>query len=342
MTTQVAFLFPGQGSQAVGMGLDAYEQSVAAKHVFSMFDAALDFPLSQLCFNGPVDTLRSTVHAQPAIVAVSLAYLAAFQEALSPQSSSWSFPLRPKYTAGHSVGECAALVVAGVLDLAQVACLVRERGRLMHAEEEACEGGMAAVIGVDAQSLHDICQQATCLAREALTGVQIQHPGMGKVIIANYNAPGQIVISGERRVLEMASKLAVERGARKVIPLSVSGAFHSPVMAPAATRLAQLPVLSELREATIPVIGNMNAKPLTTRDELRTELSLQVAASVQWVETIEYLGRAGVTAFFEIGPGQTLAGMVKRIIKGATIINVGTMHQVQQAVTLVREQGLLS
>jgi [acyl-carrier-protein] S-malonyltransferase len=342
MTTHVAFLFPGQGSQSVGMGLDAYEQSVAAKRVFTMFDAALDFPLSQLCFNGPVDTLRSTVNAQPAIVAVSLAYLAAFQEALSPRTSSWSFPLLPKYMAGHSVGECAALAVAGVLDLANVAYLVRERGRLMHAEEEACEGGMAAVIGMDARSLHEICQEATRLAGEALSGAQMHHPGMGKVIIANYNAPGQIVISGERRALEIASKLAAERGAKKVIPLSVSGAFHSPVMEPVTTKMAQLSVLSELREATIPVIGNMNAVPLTTRDELCTELSLQIEASVQWVRTIEYLDRAGVTIFFEIGPGQALAGMVKRIIKGAKVINIGTMLQVQQAVTLVREQGLLS
>src|SRR5215472_7320313 len=135
MTTQVAFLFPGQGSQAVGMGFDAYQQSAAAKRVFAAFDDALAFPLSQLCFNGPEDILRSTINAQPAIVAASLAYLAAFQEALSPQSSSWSFPLVPSYTAGHSVGECTAAVVAGALELAKAAYLVRERGRLMHEEE---------------------------------------------------------------------------------------------------------------------------------------------------------------------------------------------------------------
>src|SRR5262249_4491100 len=146
---------------------------------------------------GPEDTLRSTINAQPAIVAVSLAYLAAFQEALSPQSSSWSFPFVPSYTAGHSVGECTSLVVAGALELSGVAHFVRERGRLMHEEEVTCPGGMAAVIGLDEQALQEVCQEATLQARETLKTSTSQHPGLGTVVVANYNAPGQIVISGE-------------------------------------------------------------------------------------------------------------------------------------------------
>src|SRR5437764_930594 len=262
MTTQVAFLFPGQGSQAVGMGLDAYQQSIAAKRVFAAFDDALAFPLSQLCFNGPEDTLRSTINAQPAIVAVCLAYLAAFQEALSPQSSSWSSPLAPSYTAGHSVGECAALVAAGALELSGAAYLVRERGRLMHEQEVACPGGMAAVIGLDDQALQKICQEATVQAREALEASSSKHPGLGAVVVANYNAPGQIVLSGEQSALQIASNMANARGAKRVLPLSVSGAFHSPVMVPAARQLAHAISQVDLRDATMPIISNITATPL--------------------------------------------------------------------------------
>jgi [acyl-carrier-protein] S-malonyltransferase len=358
MTTQVAFLFPGQGSQSVGMGMDVYQQSSAAKEVFAAFDATLDFPLSQLCFNGPEETLRSTINAQPAIVAVSLAYLAAFQEALSPQSSSWSFPLVPSYTAGHSVGECAALAVAGALDLSGTAYLVRERGRLMHEEEVACPGGMVAVIGLDEQTLQEICQEATAQAKEAQqandpaprrdsglslsASPQFQHPGLGAVVIANYNAPGQIVLSGERSALEIASNMAKARGAKRVLPLSVSGAFHSPVMVPAVSQLAQSIVRADIHDATIPIVSNVTATPLVKAAELRKELAEQIASSVQWTRTIECLQSVGVTIFFEIGPGKALTGMIKRIIKGAVVINVGSMYEVEQAVKQVREHGLLS
>jgi len=342
MTTHVAFLFPGQGSQTVGMGLDAYQQSLAAKRVFTAFDDALAFPLSQLCFNGPEDTLRSTINAQPAIVAVSLAYLAAFQEALSPQSSSWSFPCTPNYTAGHSVGECAALVAAGALELSDAACLVRERGRLMHEEEVACPGGMAAVIGLDDQTLQEICREATMQAKEALETSPAKHAGLGAVVVANYNAPGQIVLSGERSALEIASNMANARGARRVLPLAVSGAFHSPVMIPAVSQLAHSISQSELRDATIPIISNITAAPLVNAAELRKELAEQIGASVQWTRTIEYLYSVGVKTFFEIGPGKALAGMIKRIVKGASIINIGSMLEVEQAVTQVRALGLIS
>jgi [acyl-carrier-protein] S-malonyltransferase len=158
MTVQVAFLFPGQGSQAVGMGADAYAASAAAKRVFETVDETLGFSLSNLCFSGPEETLRDTINAQPAIVTVSLAFLAAFQEALSPEISSWSSPLTPAYTAGHSVGEYTALAAAGALDLRQTALQVRERGRLMHQEGLACPGGMAAVIGMDAEVLQEVCR----------------------------------------------------------------------------------------------------------------------------------------------------------------------------------------
>src|SRR5258708_2023806 len=325
MTTQVAFLFPGQGSQAVGMGADIFEASPAARRVFENVDEALGIGLSNLCFQGPEDVLRETINAQPAIVTVSLALLAALQEAFSESTSSWSSPLVPSYTAGHSVGEYAALVASATLHLEDAVRLVRERGRLMHHEGTVCPGGMAAVIGMDAESLQEICQQATAQATQTLAheatiiGVDgdgdLPHPGLGQVIVANYNAPGQIVISGEQHALDVAMALARARGAKRVIPLAVSGAFHSPVMQPASSGLTQLIVTTSIQETRIPVIGNIHATPITSAETIGEELAQQIASPVQWIRTIEYMADTGVTIFIEMGPGHPLTGMVNRIIK---------------------------
>ena len=344
MTTQVAFLFPGQGSQAIGMGADVFASSKAARQVFETVDAALGISLSELCFQGPDDTLRETINAQPAIVTVSLALLAAFQEALSPQKSSWSFPLVPSFTAGHSVGEYAALVASGVLDLQSAVLLVRERGRLMHHEGTVCPGGMAAIIGMDEEPLTAICQEATDSTLAELATDETRrtgHPGQGRVIIANFNAPGQIVISGEQQALHKAMELAKERGAKRVIPLAVSGAFHSPVMQPAAHGLAQMIATSPIHDASIPVIGNIQAQPLTDVQTIREELAQQIASSVQWTRTVQYLIGAGVTVFIEIGPGQALTGMVKRIAKGITTLSISNAADIAKAIALVREMNLV-
>jgi [acyl-carrier-protein] S-malonyltransferase len=339
MTTQVAFLFPGQGSQTVGMGADIFETSPAARRVFESADEALGIALSDLCFHGPDDVLRETINAQPAIVTVSLALLAALQEALNDRTSSWSSPLAPSFTAGHSVGEYAALVVSGAMQLKDALPLVRERGRLMHHEGTVCPGGMAAVIGMDEGSLEAVCQEAT--AQSVTNLPKDAHPGQGRVIIANFNAPGQIVISGERGALSAAMELAKARGAKRVIPLPVSGAFHSPVMQPAAAGLAQAIEQTEVHDATIPLIGNIHAMPLTEAQALREELAQQIAASVQWIRTIEYLVSVGVTTFLEIGPGQTLAGMVKRIAKGVTTLNISSAADIEKTVGIIREMGLV-
>jgi len=265
--------------------------------------------------------------------------LAALQASLNEHTSSWSSPLVPSYTAGHSVGEYAALVASGALQLKDAVRLVRERGRLMHYEGTVCPGGMAAVIGMDEGPLEEVCQEATAqavvnLARDA-------HPGQGRVSIANFNAPGQIVISGEQAALSVAMELAKARGAKRVIPLAVSGAFHSPVMQPAAAGLAQAIEQTEVHDASIPIIGNMHAKPLTKAQEIREELAQQIAAPVQWTRTIEYLAGAGVTIFLEIGPGQALTGMVKRIAKGVTTLNVSSGADIEKVAGIMREMGLV-
>src|SRR5258707_11645290 len=217
MTTQVAFLFPGQGSQAVGMGSDIFETSPTARHAFEREEKVLEIALRELCFHGRDDVLRETINPNPAIVTVSLALLAALQEALNERTSSWSSPLAPSFTAGHSVGEYAALVVSGAMQLKDALPLVRERGRLMHHEGTVCPGGMAAVIGMDEGSLEAVCQEAT--AQSVTNLPKDAHPGQGRVIIANFNAPRQIVISGERGALSVALGLAKRRGAKRVLSL---------------------------------------------------------------------------------------------------------------------------
>jgi len=342
MTVQVAFLFPGQGSQATGMGADVYQTSTAAREVFETVDEALGISLSKICFEGPEDTLRETINAQPAIVTVSLALLAAFQEALSPHSSTWSSPLVPSYTAGHSVGEYAALVVSGALDLKSAALLVRERGRLMHHEGTVCPGGMAAIIAMDAEPLQEVCQEAENQASQSTDETnRADHPGQGRVIIANFNAPGQIVISGEQKALNLAMKLAKARRAKRDIPLPVSGAFHSPVMQPAVSGLAKAIATTPVQDTRIPVISNIHATPLTETQMIREELAQQIASPVQWTRSIEYLASVGVTIFIEIGPGQALTGMVKRIVKGVTTINISSAADIKKAARSVHEMYLL-
>lgn len=338
MSQRVAFVFPGQGSQAVGMGADIYRTSPAARAVFREADRALGFALTALCFEGPEETLRETINTQPAIVTTSLALLAVLQAAAGapvPEhpDESWlpslDTPLRPAFVAGHSVGEYAAVAASGALDIADTLRLVRERGRLMHEEGTACPSGMAAVIGMDAATLTAVCDEATARARAALTPDELAaHPGLGRVVVANDNAPGQIVISGAQQALEIAMELARERGAKRVVPLAVSGAFHSPVMAPAAAGLARAVARAPIKDARVPIVSNITAEPITTAEALRDELARQIESPVQWTRTIEYLAAQGVDTFVEIGAGQVLAGLVKRIAKGVTILNVGSAGEV--------------
>lgn len=293
----IAFVFPGQGSQKVGMGLDLYQNSPAAREVFEECDHALDFPLSQLCFQGPEEELCQTIHAQPAIVATSVACLRAAAELHSG--------FQPSLLAGHSLGEYTALVAAGVLDFGDGIRLVRERGRLMHQAGARQPGGMAAIIGLDEPSLAQLCQEA---------GAEI----------ANINSPNQIVISGAVEALHQAMELARSQGAR-VVPLEVSGAFHSQLMKSAADELAR--IISELhfRDPEVPIVVNTTAQPATTAQEIKEELAQQLLHCVRWRHSVQYMIDHGISTFIEIGPGSVLAGLIKRIDRGVQILNISDM-----------------
>ncbi|MCZ6788557.1 MAG: ACP S-malonyltransferase [Chloroflexi bacterium] len=299
-----AFLFPGQGSQTVGMGKDLYESSPAARKLFDQVDQALGEPLTKYMFEGPEEELNRTWNCQPAIMAMSLACLAAAGEANKETVSS------PYLMAGHSLGEYTALVVSGVMDLSHAVNLVRERGRLM---EEACEehpGSMAAILGLDQAVVEEVCRQA---------GVQV----------ANINSPGQIVISGDREKLDEAVKLAKEQGARKVIRLPVSGAFHSYLMGPALGGMLKALDDVEFNHPSIPVIGNCTAKPLNANRDVKEELAEQLCGCVQWQECISYMLKEGVTSFIEFGPGKVLSGLVKQITKEAPVLTVNDLASAQ-------------
>ncbi len=340
MSQRVAFVFPGQGSQTVGMGADIFQASPAARLVYEIADDALGFPLSTLCFEGPESSLRETVNTQPAIVATSLALLAALQEAAGAQTNAEPTlrgPIQPAFVAGHSVGEYSAVAASGALGIADTLRLVRERGRLMHDEGMRCASGMAAVLGLDADALTSICAEATDKTRASLSADQLaEHPGAGRVVVANINVPGQIVISGATPALEAAMELARAAGAKRVVPLAVSGAFHSPVMSPPAEALGPAVEAAPVTAPGVPVVANITAEPLTAEAQLRQELAQQIVSPVQWTRTVEYLVDHDVETFVEIGVGQVLAGLIRRIAKGATIVSVGTVTDLASAAERLR------
>ena len=291
---KVAYVFPGQGSQWVGMGHDLYVNLPKAKAVFEEADSILGFALSGLCFEGPEDVLRQTVNAQPAIMAVSVAYLRT-----SPQLQDRP---QPSFLAGHSLGEYTALVAAGTLSFADALRLARERGRLMQEAGNQTSGGMLAVIGLDEATVQSVCQA---------TGTEI----------ANINCPGQIAISGPSQVLDKAAQLAKEKGAQRVIPLPVSGAFHSRLMQPAADGMAQAVSNLQFQDAVIPIVANTTAQPMTSGNALKAELLSQLCHSVLWQKSVEWMIKEGALEFVEIGPGQVLTGLIKRISKEAKAIS---------------------
>lgn len=304
-TARVAFVFPGQGSQFPGMGRDLCDNFASAREIFRQADDVLKFPLSRLCFEGPEDELRLTINAQPALVAVSFACLKAIQEA----DDAGKFPA-PVFVAGHSLGEYAALAAAGAIDFATVVYLARERGRLMHEAGLKTAGSMAAIIGLDEPILNEVCR-------------------VTNTWIANYNCPGQLVITGASENIDKAMEMAKSRGAAKAIPLQVSGAFHSPLMQPAKDGLEQIISRLAFKDPAVPVIANTTAQPLTRGEQICPELTAQLLNSVQWQRSIEFMVESGVSTFIEIGPGKVLTALIRRINRDVNILNIGDARAIR-------------
>jgi [acyl-carrier-protein] S-malonyltransferase len=300
--SKTAHIFPGQGSQSVGMGCKLYQSSLRAREVFMEADEALQFPISQLCFEGPEEVLRQTINAQPAIMTVSIACLRAAAEV--------KHSICPAFVAGHSLGEYTALVDANVLEFADAIRLVRERGRLMQKAGEIMPGGMAAVIGSDEATLREICCE---------TGAEI----------ANFNCAGQIVISGSKEALARAMELAKARGDMRVIALQVSGAFHSTLMQPTIEGMAEAISQINFRTPEIPIVANCTGQPVTTAEGVKEELLHQLCNCVQWKPSVEYMVGEGVSTFVEIGPGQVLSGLIKRICNKVQVLNMSDPESIK-------------
>lgn len=294
----IAFLFPGQGSQHAGMGKDLADNFAVARHLFEEANDALGFDLASLCFNGPEEDLKLTANTQPAILTTSIAALSV----LSTESG-----LVPSFAAGHSLGEYSALVCAGGLAFADAVRVVRQRGTFMQEAVPVGTGSMAAILGLGLEDLDAVC-------RDAAQG-QVVSP-------ANYNSDGQVVIAGHTEAVDRAIELAKEKGAKRAMPLPVSAPFHCSLMVPAGDRLARVLENVEVRDMSLPVVSNVEARPNQDASRVRELLVKQVSAPVRWQETIAEMARLGVDRYIEIGPGKVLSGLVKRMAKGSTIQNV--------------------
>ncbi|MGP4080266.1 ACP S-malonyltransferase [Pseudalkalibacillus sp. R45] len=310
---KVAFIFPGQGSQQVGMGQDFVKHNEQSAAVFKQADDRLGYSLSSIVANGPEETLTRTENTQPALLTTSIAVLKALEE----------YEIRPDYTAGHSLGEYTALVASKALSFEDAVYAVRRRGMFMEEAVPAGEGAMAAVLGMEADQLEKITTRITA------DGDSVQ--------LANLNCPGQIVISGSKSGVEKASEAAKKEGAKRIIPLQVSGPFHSELMKPAAEKMGDILDELTITDAEIPVVANVTAEPVTEAGEIRSKLIEQIYSPVRWEETVRYLLGEGVDTFIEIGPGKVLSGLVKKVHRRATTIAISDPDSLETAVKKLKE-----
>jgi [acyl-carrier-protein] S-malonyltransferase len=304
--SKIAFIFPGQGSQAVGMGMDAADKFPAAKKVFDTADRVLGFSISGLIRQGPEEELKLTINTQPAVVATSIALLEVLRER----------GIECLATAGHSVGEFAALYCAGVLTLEDCFGLTRARGEYMHESGEKYPGTLAAVIGLDTDKLEEVCRRVS-----EETGI---------VVVANLNCPGQTVISGELKAIEKAGEKALEAGASRVMPLPVSAAFHSPLMDEAAEKLARKLDSVEFSDVRFPVYANVTGEPVTSGEQIRELMKKQITSRVSWEKSIRRMMEDGISEFVEIGPGNALAGMLRRIDRKLSVHNCSSVDSLEK------------
>lgn len=309
---KIAFIFPGQGSQAVGMGKDLYEQYEAAKKVYETADNALGYKISDICFNGPDDVLKQTKNTQPAILTTSLACLEVLKSELN---------IIPAATAGHSLGEYGALYTAGVLTMDEAIKITGKRAELMNEAAENTCGSMAAVLGLSEDAIN-----------EGLTELQKE----GKISVANYNCPGQTVITGEKALIQKSVELLKSKGAKRVIELAVSGAFHSELMKDAAVKFADFVENTEFKNAAIPVFENTDAKSVSDGNDIKQRVSKQIYSPVHWTETIQNMINEGITTFIEIGPGKVLAGLNKKINSEITTYNVYDINSLKETLEALK------
>jgi len=316
--TVIAYVFPGQGSQVVGMGRDLAATQPAAAGVFATADEALGEPISRLAWEGPAEDLNRTENAQPALVAASIAYFDALDAQLAAVGAGAAIP-KPRFIAGHSMGQYSAAVAAGALRDADAIRLVRERGRLMQSSGSGRDGAMAAVLGLDDAAVPELIRRASA------------HGVFG---VANRNSPGQIVVSGERAAIEASVEIGRELGAKRVLVLPVSVAAHSPLMAEAAAGMRAVLDSVEISDPVVPMLANADARPITTADGVRTELVEHLTAGVDWVRAVETMAAAGVDTFVEVGPGKVLTNLIKRIAPDATAIALDDADALERLVAI--------
>ena len=304
-----ALLFPGQGSQEVGMGADLVAAFPQARQVFAQADVILGFPLSELCFHGPAESLNDTLNTQPALYVMGMALVRILEDACGGA-------LHPLCMAGHSLGELTALAAAGAMSFEDGLRLVRERGRLMQEASVRAPGAMAAVLGLETDTLAAICAEVN-----ARTGRPL--------VIANDNCPGQLVISGDRTAVEQAIPLAEAVGAKRVVPLAVSVASHSPLMQAITEDFQSALATVPFQAPRVPVIGNVGAAPLQTPEAIRSELGAQLTSTVRWTESVQAMRALGVKTYLELGPKDVLSGLVKRIDRDAQRLSLNSAESVQ-------------